>query len=70
MPGPQYLPTWEEAMGRAAERLRALDDGYAPPGARTRMASELAKAHAAIATAWITYARELSERSRGGSAGG
>ena len=61
--------TWDEAMARAAARLRWLEEHMGGPGSRKiiSMSAEIAAAHAAFAQAWIAYARELTAHQRGNS---
>jgi hypothetical protein len=65
MTDPRYPATWDEAMGRASERLRAVETAYQSGSRRHRITAEAAAAHADIARAWIAYAHALTARHPG-----
>lgn len=60
-------PDWNEAMWNAGVRLRMIDE-MIPPGESKRGVNPglapLYSAHAAVAQAWLAYARELTMRER------
>ncbi|HVQ93587.1 MAG TPA: hypothetical protein VMU51_21300 [Mycobacteriales bacterium] len=68
MTDPRYPATWDEAMGRASDRLRAVETAYDAEARRHRITAEAAAAHADIARAWIAYAHELAARRPGAAA--
>jgi hypothetical protein len=63
-------PSWDEAMHRAGARLRWIEELVDGPDQKRkvlRFGSETAAANAAVAQAWIAYAREMTAHQRGDS---
>ena len=57
-------------MGRASERLRAVEEAFSPGSRGARgMATATVEGHVAVAQAWVAYARELTARTRAGGGG-